>query len=184
MPTPDACLRLSTAGDGLAFAGGRLRVYRARSAARPPAPSSTPPPPLRHLETRTRQRHISVERHPNGVVRRGSGDTVSLWPLPGMSDLRHHISVLLFGEIVRLALGWVDHQAPAVIGPLLDVLGLRDNPARLFRGPAAVLAALPPRLDGQPGLSMQAVDQLLGAAKAFVAPQATGDESPYPGDWR
>ena len=42
MPTPNACLRLSTAGDGLAFAGGRS-VYRARSAARPPAPSWTPP---------------------------------------------------------------------------------------------------------------------------------------------
>ena len=171
-------VHLATTGDGIPLAGGGLHL--AGTLTRTAGGAI-------HVEAALRSSTSTLELTSDAAAFGGirldaageNGDGVSLWPSPDATRLRHEVSVLLLGEIARIAMGWVDAEAPGVVGQLLDVLGLRDDPTILFRGPAAVLAALPPRPDGQPGLSVSALHQLFGAARALVTSQA-GDALALP----
>ncbi len=180
MPAGGPSVRLSTIGDGVALAGGRLHIAGTLTRT---AGGTT------HVEAALRSGTSKLELSSETAAVRGirldvapggDGDGVPLWPSPNAARLRREVSVLLLGEIARIAMGWVDAEAPGVVSQLLDVLGLRDDPTILFRGPSAVLAALPPRSDGQRGLSVPAAHQLFSAAKALVTPQAVGDTLSLP----
>ncbi len=180
MPAGDPAVRLATIGDGVALAGGRLHL--AGTLTRTAGGATDVAAALRsstlNLELASEAaafRGIRLDVAPGG-----DGDGLPLWPSPNAARLRREVSVLLLGEIARIAMGWVDAEAPGVVGQLLDVLNLRDDPTVLFRGPSAVLAALPPRPDGERGLSVPAAHQLFSAAKALVAPQAVGDTLSLP----
>lgn len=169
-------LRITTTGDGLTLAGGRLHLTGALSR------SVTG---VLHAEATLGSdgSRLELSTDPGVRLRVTAGpdyEPVELWPVPDLRRLPREAAVLLIGEVVRIALGWADATAPAVVGPLIDALGLRRNPAALLRGRSALLAALPPRTDGLRGLSVAAVRQLFDAARALVGPQAADAALPLP----
>jgi hypothetical protein len=169
-------LRITTTGDGLTLAGGRLHLTGAlsRSVTGVLHAQAT-------LGSDGSRLELSTDAGMRLRVTAGSDyEPVDLWPVPDLSRLPREAPVLLIGEVVRIALGWADAAAPAVVGPLIDALGLRHNPAALVRGRSTLLAALPPRTDGLRGLSVAAVRQLFDAARALVGPSTADAALPLP----